>query len=329
MFKQLFWMRALLHPTPKRSILFSNSRWISLFSFASKMKWNKLRGEFQTTDKYVDKKGRKRFKGNKALKGTQTLAKIYIRLWYDLVFHSLFWCCQFKTPTKVKKCKKDKNIWCWLVRFPKGTFFWPKHEPNIQINCGLPNDIDWSWSFNSKHTAVWEHRYWTVHCIDLWIVSGHLVFHSLGAPALQGCTLGAMLATSCMPTIWQNERFGTASLRCSSKSLWKHVLVGPECYFKWCYSWDCEKHFETVMLYVADFHSRQVDQTSDVKDLYAQLPWADGWDDADLRDVIFYLRGSKLLTIPADWRPLLPSELWICNMIENSWKSTWLKTIEN
>ncbi|CAL1163803.1 unnamed protein product [Cladocopium goreaui] len=73
MFRQLFWMRALQHPTPKRTILFSNSRWISLFSFAARMKKHQLRSQIETTDTYFNKEGKKRFKGNASLKKTQTL----------------------------------------------------------------------------------------------------------------------------------------------------------------------------------------------------------------------------------------------------------------
>jgi hypothetical protein len=42
--------------------------------------------------------------------------------------------------------------------------------------------------------------------------------------------------------------------------------------------------------------------------MYANLPWDDCWEDAEVRSVIRYIRGSKLLAIPADWRPLLPVE---------------------
>jgi len=43
--------------------------------------------------------------------------------------------------------------------------------------------------------------------------------------------------------------------------------------------------------------------------MYAALPWDDLWGDADMVNVIRYLRGSKLLEIPDEWRPLLPKEL--------------------
>lgn len=45
------------------------------------------------------------------------------------------------------------------------------------------------------------------------------------------------------------------------------------------------------------------------KNLFQQLPMGDCWDDAMLFDVAMYLRGSKSLKIPEDWRPVLPTEL--------------------
>lgn len=53
----------------------------------------------------------------------------------------------------------------------------------------------------------------------------------------------------------------------------------------------------------------KVDYTTDLKTLYASLEWGDGCDDAAMREVIVYLRGSRLLNIPEDWRPLLPTTL--------------------
>ena len=53
----------------------------------------------------------------------------------------------------------------------------------------------------------------------------------------------------------------------------------------------------------------EVDMVSSLMDMYARLPWGDGWDDASLKNVIRYLRGSRLLSIPDEWRPLLPTEL--------------------
>lgn len=64
-------MRAFLHPTPKRTVLYSNTTWISTLSFARKMKKAELDTAVKTTDKYVDSNGKERFKGNANLRSTQ------------------------------------------------------------------------------------------------------------------------------------------------------------------------------------------------------------------------------------------------------------------
>ena len=46
--------------------------------------------------------------------------------------------------------------------------------------------------------------------------------------------------------------------------------------------------------------------TSDLRDMYRALEWGDTWDDAQMRIVIFYLRGSTDLRVPDSWRPVLP-----------------------
>lgn len=91
MFRQTFWMRALGHPTPKRSIVLSNSTWISELSFASRMRAAKLKSELKTTDKYTSKAGVKRFKGNKNLKGTQLFALIMKCLFLYLLPKTQVW----------------------------------------------------------------------------------------------------------------------------------------------------------------------------------------------------------------------------------------------
>ena len=53
----------------------------------------------------------------------------------------------------------------------------------------------------------------------------------------------------------------------------------------------------------------QVDKTTDLRQLYEQLDWGDCWDDACMRDVVRYLRGSKCVSVPDSWRALLPQNL--------------------
>ena len=53
----------------------------------------------------------------------------------------------------------------------------------------------------------------------------------------------------------------------------------------------------------------QVDMSSNLMAMYASLPWGDTWDDAAASAIVRYLRGSKLVKIPPEWKPLLPAEL--------------------
>lgn len=41
-------------------------------------------------------------------------------------------------------------------------------------------------------------------------------------------------------------------------------------------------------------------------DLYANYPWGDLWAEGDLLSVVRYLRGSKKLKLPNEWRSVLP-----------------------
>ena len=43
----------------------------------------------------------------------------------------------------------------------------------------------------------------------------------------------------------------------------------------------------------------------DLRKLYESLEWGDDWEDADMRSVVHYLRGSKSLKLPGSWRDLL------------------------
>ncbi len=53
----------------------------------------------------------------------------------------------------------------------------------------------------------------------------------------------------------------------------------------------------------------QVDMATPLTELFAGLSYDDLWDDASLKDCISYARGSRLLEIPAEWRPYLPNSL--------------------
>lgn len=71
-YQQSFWMKAFGHPTPKRSFVVATTDKISRLN-TGHMRRNELQAEIQTTKKYINKAGKVRFAGTKALKGTQLL----------------------------------------------------------------------------------------------------------------------------------------------------------------------------------------------------------------------------------------------------------------
>lgn len=52
-----------------------------------------------------------------------------------------------------------------------------------------------------------------------------------------------------------------------------------------------------------------VDEKTPLVELFASLSYDDMWDDAALRDCIYYTRGSHVLEIPGQWRPVLPNSI--------------------
>ena len=50
----------------------------------------------------------------------------------------------------------------------------------------------------------------------------------------------------------------------------------------------------------------EVDTTSSLIDMYKNYPWGDLWCESGLPEVAQYLRGSKKISIPAEWREVLP-----------------------
>ena len=69
---QTFWMRAWGHGTPKRTLTISNSVHIGMLG-TGPLRRSELQSEIETTTKYVSGEGKRRFKGNEFLKGTQLL----------------------------------------------------------------------------------------------------------------------------------------------------------------------------------------------------------------------------------------------------------------
>ena len=56
---------------------------------------------------------------------------------------------------------------------------------------------------------------------------------------------------------------------------------------------------------LANLPNAQVSLTSPLIALYASMEWGDLWEDASMMSVLRYLRGSKRLQIPSEWRPVI------------------------
>lgn len=67
--RQAFWMRGWGSNTPKRTILWSNSRGVR--KFATHKKYAKGKKKNQLATVYIDSNGKKRYQGNSRLKGSQ------------------------------------------------------------------------------------------------------------------------------------------------------------------------------------------------------------------------------------------------------------------
>ena len=50
----------------------------------------------------------------------------------------------------------------------------------------------------------------------------------------------------------------------------------------------------------------EVDTTSTLIDMYKNYPWGDLWWESGFTEVAQYLRASKKISIPAEWREILP-----------------------
>ena len=54
--------------------------------------------------------------------------------------------------------------------------------------------------------------------------------------------------------------------------------------------------------------SKAEQEKTDIE-LFSELTYSDMWSDASLLELIKYLRGSKYLRIPQEWRSHIPSHL--------------------
>lgn len=53
----------------------------------------------------------------------------------------------------------------------------------------------------------------------------------------------------------------------------------------------------------------KVDELTPIIDLYARYDWGDLWAEGNLVEVARYLRGSKRLHLPPEWRAVIPAVL--------------------
>ena len=53
----------------------------------------------------------------------------------------------------------------------------------------------------------------------------------------------------------------------------------------------------------------KVQVSSSIRWMYANLEWGDLWHDAAASEAVRYLRGSRKICIPQEWRAVLPTEL--------------------
>ena len=174
-FIQTFWMKWFQHPTPKRSLVISNSPLIRVLDKGS-MTRAELESSVVTTDRYLNKKGERRFKGNANLKSTQCLG-----------------------------VQGDQ---------------WPR-----AVETRL---YTWKYAFEIA---------------------------KLGMEARQA-------AKDCIPNVPGTKHEGK--------------------------------------------RATEVDMATPLIDMYRAYEWGDLWNEADLLAVVRYLRGSKKLTLPPEWRGVLP-----------------------
>ena len=53
----------------------------------------------------------------------------------------------------------------------------------------------------------------------------------------------------------------------------------------------------------------EVEASLDARYLFRDLPWGDMWEDAEIVELVVYLRGNKNLRIPEHWRDFLPTSV--------------------
>lgn len=52
-----------------------------------------------------------------------------------------------------------------------------------------------------------------------------------------------------------------------------------------------------------------LDESLDAKLVFKNMVFDDLWEDAEMVELVVWLRGNRHLTIPAEWRPYLPTKI--------------------
>ena len=76
--------------------------------------------------------------------------------------------------------------------------------------------------------------------------------------------------------------------------------------WSFCYDMSLDKTLNILTLF--GYHSCivQVDFNTPLIDMYRNYAWGDLWSEGLLMEVAQYVRGSKHLNLPAEWRAVLP-----------------------
>mmetsp|Transcript_40679 Transcript_40679/g.63947 ORF Transcript_40679/g.63947 Transcript_40679/m.63947 type:complete len:346 (-) Transcript_40679:30-1067(-) len=125
------------------------------------------------------------------------------------------------------------------------------------------------------------------------------------SPLIKELDMGPLTRNHLTPEVQTTDRYQNGSGKARFKG--NKNLKGTQLY-TWKYA------AKIVDLGFKSVHQERdpipnVDFTTPLTELYEKYEWGDLWSEGHLIDVVRYLRGSKRLTIPEEWRPLLPTEL--------------------
>ncbi|OLP93317.1 hypothetical protein AK812_SmicGene24799 [Symbiodinium microadriaticum] len=69
------------------------------------------------------------------------------------------------------------------------------------------------------------------------------------------------------------------------------------------------EELHSLIKYTPRVNDRDSLQNRDAMDIWSSWDWGDLWPMADMAEFVKYLYGAKTVSIPAEWKPLLPTEL--------------------